>query len=101
MGSFLRVECYAGYKADERPLRFRFVPEARNLAPDQLVLPGRVYEVTEVLDRWYGPEYECFKVRADDHNLYVLRHHLGQDNWTLDSFRSTGPNTQSVNTSVR
>ena len=48
---------------------------------------ARVYEVTEVLDRWYGPDYECFKVRADDHNLYVLRHQPGDDTWSLDAFR--------------
>lgn len=86
----LRVECYAGYKADQRPLRFSFVtapgkPDLR--LARSAVSRGRTYQVTEVLDRWYGPDYECFKVRADDHNLYVLRHQLGQDAWTLDAFR--------------
>ena len=35
----IRVECHAGYKADERPLRF--------------ILRGRLFEVSEVEDRWY------------------------------------------------
>jgi hypothetical protein len=72
----LKVECHAGYKADERPVRFTSeVPGART------------FEVKEVLDQWYGPEYQCFRVRADDGNLYILRHSARNDVWTLDSFR--------------
>ncbi len=76
MSLFLKVECYAGYRADERPLRF--TPQTRD---------GRTYEVKEVLDQWYGMGYRCFKVRADDNNVYILRHQQEQDLWTLDSFR--------------
>ena len=72
----LKVECYAGYRADERPLRF--TPETPS---------ARTYEVKEVLDQWYGPEYQCFKVLADDGNLYILRHNQQEDVWTVDSFR--------------
>jgi hypothetical protein len=72
----LRVECYAGRKADERPLRFE--------------LDERGYRVEEVLDQWYGPDAEWFKVRAHDGNLYILRHHLfgAADEWSLESFRA-------------
>ena len=90
----LKVECYAGYKADQHPLRFSFVPSAAKLdlsLRSTVMLGTRTYQVTEVLDRWYGPDYECFRVRADDHNLYVLRHHLGEDTWSLDSFRRNDP----------
>jgi hypothetical protein len=73
----LNVECYAGYKADERPLRF---------TPAKAGAPTR--EVKEVLDHWYGPAYQCFKVLADDGNLYILRHDQTDDMWSLDSFRS-------------
>lgn len=72
----LLVECYAGYKANERPVRFKFVGKQ-----------VRTLEVAEVVDQWYGPSYRCFKVRADDGNLYVLRHDEREDEWTLDSFR--------------
>ncbi len=72
----LKVECYAGYKADERPLRF--TPQTRD---------ARTYEVQEVLDRWYGVGYTCFRVRADDGNTYILRHQEREDTWSLDSFR--------------
>ena len=69
----LRVECYAGVKADERPVRFQ--------------LDERDYLVEEVLDQWYGPEDTFFKVRADDRNLYILRRNTHRDEWTLESFR--------------
>ena len=70
----IRVECYAGYRADERPLRF--------------VLCGRAFEVAEVEDRWYSPGAVYFRVRATDGNFYVLRHDQGLDVWTLDAFRA-------------
>ncbi len=70
----IRVECYAGYRADERPLRFQ--------------LRGRLYDVAEVDDRWYSPGALYFRVRADDGNFYVLRHDEEQDAWTLDAFRA-------------
>lgn len=73
----VQVECYAGYKADEKPRRFCF--------------GERQYDVEAILDQWYGPEDTWFRVRADDGNIYILRHvERGQhDVWTLESFRST------------
>jgi hypothetical protein len=72
--SEMRVECYAGHRADERPLRF--------------VIRGRPFEVHELDGRWYSPEASYFRVRADDGNYYVLRHDEAQDFWTLDGFRA-------------
>lgn len=71
----LQVECYAGQKADERPVRFR--------------LDDRDYMVEELLDQWYGPDDVFFKVRADDGNLYILRHNASahEDAWHLEAFR--------------
>ena len=80
MAPKLHVECYAGYKADERPVRFRSY--GKN-AP--------TFEVEEVLDQWQGWGYRCFKVRADDGNLYILRHDEDKDLWLLDSFRRAKP----------
>ncbi len=90
MSLVLKVECYSGYKADERPLRF--TPAAPGGPPSRPLRDsgppgGHTYEVKEVLDQWYGEGYRCFKVRADDNNLYILRHSEGDDVWTLDSFR--------------
>jgi hypothetical protein len=71
----LRVECYAGTRAEERPQRF-FLRERR-------------FEVQEVLDQWYGPHDFFVRVRADDGNIYILRHNTdpNHDLWTLESFR--------------
>jgi len=72
--SAIRVECHAGYRAAERPLRF--------------AIRGRVFEVAEVDDQWYSPEARYFRVRADDGNFYVLRHDEFAGDWTLDAFRA-------------
>lgn len=73
----VQVECYAGGKADEKPVRFQ--------------LDGHVYIVEEVLDQWYGPEHAFFKVRADDGNSYILRHETSvpDGGWELVSFRES------------
>ncbi len=74
----VEVESYAGRKADERPRRFR--------------LDKHEYIVTEVLDQWYAPEHVFFKIRADDGNLYILRHETAvpDGGWDLVSFRERG-----------
>jgi hypothetical protein len=74
----MQVECYSGRKADERPVRFR--------------LDEHDYMVEEVLDQWYGLEDVFFKVRADDGNLYVLRHQTSvpDGEWDLVSVRELG-----------
>jgi hypothetical protein len=70
----VRVECYAGRKADERPLRFWFDEQER--------------VVEEVIEQWYGPEAAFFKVRADDGIVYILRHNTSIENgeWDLVAF---------------
>ena len=71
----VQVECYAGYRAEERPLRFR--------------LRERRFEIEDVLDRWYSPGATYFRVQADDGDVYVLRHaeDVQSDTWTLEAFR--------------
>jgi hypothetical protein len=73
----VQVECYSGSKADERPIRFR--------------LGGHEYAVKGVLDQWYGPDHVFFNIRADDGNVYVLRHETAvpDGNWELVSFRES------------
>ena len=72
--SEMRVECYAGYRADQRPTRF--------------ILRGRTFEITEVEDQWYSPEAIYFRVRTQDGDFFVLRHDEPQDVWSVDAFRS-------------
>ena len=71
----LRVQCYSGYKAEERPVRFS--------------IDDHEYVVDEVVDQWYGPEYAWYKVRADDGNVYILKRDTSEPggNWDLVSFR--------------
>ncbi len=69
----LQVQCYAGRKADERPVRFRM---------------GECdYMVEEIIDQWYGSDDQFYKVRADDGNLYILRQNNNDGEWSLESFR--------------
>ena len=63
----VEVQCYAGRKADERPVRFR--------------VGDRDYMVEEIVEQWYGPDASFYKVRADDHGLYLLRHEMSADAW--------------------
>ena len=69
----IRVECYAGYRGDQRPVRF--------------TLGDQTYEVREIEDQWYSPGVIYFRLRAGDGNTYVLRHDEIQDQWTLEGFR--------------
>ena len=69
------MECYSGFKADERPVRF--------------FLGERGYQVLEIQDQWYGPESTYFKVRADDGNFYILRNAWSEQtsSWFLEAYR--------------
>lgn len=66
----MQVRCYSGYKADERPVSF-------------LLQDGERRTVENVIDQWYGEDHTYFKVLADDHMVYVLRHDRGLDEWAL------------------
>jgi len=69
----VRVECYSGYKADERPVRLR--------------LKTGVKEITAIEDRWYSAGATYFRVVLEDGDRYVLRHEEAQDVWSLSAFR--------------
>jgi hypothetical protein len=40
-----------------------------------------------VLDQWFGPDHVFFKLRADDGNVYVLRHETAVTDRTGILFR--------------
>ncbi len=71
--SSIRVECYAGYRGEERPVRF--------------TLGEQTLEVTGIEDQWYSPGAVYFRLIADDRNIYILRHDEIEDVWTLDGYR--------------
>ena len=70
----VHVECYAGYKGDERPLKLQIGEE--------------MVEVAEVEDRWYSPGATYFRLRLANGERYVVRREDAQDVWTLEAFRS-------------
>ena len=70
--SDLHVQCYAGHRGDQRPLRFTLGEQTLDV---------------EVEDQWYSPSAMYFRVRASDGNIYVLRHDETEDTWSLDAFR--------------
>lgn len=78
--SVIKVECYAGYRGEETPVRF--------------YLGGRCVEVEEVLDRWLDPAHRYFKLRGDDKGIYILRHSSSEDLWEMTLFDS-GSNAES------
>ena len=70
----IKVECYAGYRGEETPVRF--------------YLGERCIEVAAVLDRWLDPAYRYFKLRGDDDGIYILRHSTSEDIWEMTLFDS-------------
>jgi hypothetical protein len=70
----IQVDCYAGYRSDERPRTF--------------ILGGKTHQVLDIEDRWYSPGAAFFRVRSDDGHLYILRHDETLEIWTLEAFRA-------------
>ena len=69
------VECYCGYKADERPVAF--------------TCQGQRWEIAEILDRWYEgglradrPVVDYFKVKTGEGRIFILRYAAQFDAWS-------------------
>ena len=73
----VRVECYAGYKADERPAR--------------VLLDGQMVDIAVVEDRWYSPGSTYFRILLCSGERYVLRRQDAPDVWTIEAFRAANP----------
>lgn len=71
----IHVDCYSGHTAHERPVRFDF--------------GDNKHDITDLIDRWYGPDYLYFKVRADDGNIYILKCNERNNEWELEYFKKT------------
>ena len=72
----IEVECYSGYRQNERPVAFSF--------------QGRRWEVAEVIDRWYEgrlrsnqPALDCYKVRTTEGRVFMLRYNSLFDAWAI------------------
>jgi hypothetical protein len=68
----IQVECYAGSRGDERPVRFR--------------LADQMLDIDEILDRWLAPDHRYFKVRAKG-DIYILRNDVTSGGWELTMFQ--------------
>ncbi len=72
----VRVVCYSGSRADERPTAF--------------IRRGWRVEIAEILDRWYeggidpgSPVVNYFRVRTADGEEYLLRYLSLFDAWSV------------------
>lgn len=68
------VECYSGYKANERPIAFTW--------------KGKRKEITEIIERWYDggvyssrPRLDYYKVKTEDGRVFMLRYCAFFDMW--------------------
>jgi hypothetical protein len=84
--NLVRVESYAGYQADERPLR--------------VLLDGQRIEVTAVQDRWYSPGSTYFRVLLSTGERYVLCRQEAQDVWTIAAFRAGGSGSGGISATL-
>ncbi len=69
----IKVDCYAGYRGEETPRRFR--------------LGGRCHDVVEILDRWLAPDHRYFKFKTGDGSVWIIRHDTLQETWELISYQ--------------
>jgi hypothetical protein len=76
----VEVQCYAGYRGEERPTRVR--------------LGERWLVVTDVEDKWYSPAETYFRVRVEGGDWYVLKHVEAEDLWSLEGYRSAANYSQ-------
>ena len=72
----VNVECYSGYRANERPMSFTF--------------KGRRWEVEEIMERWYeggliagGPALHYFKVHTTEGRVFLLCYNTVADAWAI------------------
>jgi hypothetical protein len=72
----IKVECHAGYKADEYPICF--------------YLDDERFVIQEIKDRWYQgdrdpacPVSDYFKVATAGGRSFIIKHELGNDKWFL------------------
>ncbi len=72
----IRVECYAGYRGEQEPVRIR-------LGNEQL-------GVIEIQDRWLSPEHRYFRILSDDNNTYIIRQNSATQDWELYMYRAGG-----------
>ncbi len=51
--------------------------------PVAIMHHARRLKVREIIDRWDGTAHAYVKLIADDGNLYVIRHDIGENEWEM------------------
>lgn len=85
----VKVECYSGYKANERPMAFTY--------------QGRRWEVTGIIDCWYEggltasrPEINFYKVKTAGGRVFMLRYLSLFDAWSACPVEGAGGGSEQV-----
>ena len=72
----IQVECYSGYKINERPIAFTY--------------QGQYWEIQGIVDRWHEgdidatrPEINYFKVKTTDGGIFIIRYLSLFDSWSI------------------
>jgi len=68
--TIVKVECYSGYKADEKPISF--------------ILNRQKLVVDRIIEQWRCPDFDYFKVQADDGKGYLLISDSLKGNWVME-----------------
>jgi hypothetical protein len=78
----ITVECYSGYKANERPVSFTY--------------GDKTWRIKEIIDRWYEggtepgrPVLDYYKVRTEGGEVFILRYNALFDAWSLSHHPQT------------
>ena len=66
----INVESYSGYKVDEKPVSFIF--------------SKKKLRVVRIIEQWRSPDYNYFKVQADDGIGYLLKNDIVNGSWMLE-----------------
>lgn len=69
MDKRVRVECYAGHRAEQEPRA--------------ITLRGRRLLVLGIAKRWYDVDGSWFRVRAQDGHQYLLHYDEQRDEWSV------------------
>ena len=65
----IKVTCYEGYKACEKPLSFYW-------GNKQII-------IKEIIDQWQGVDHRYFKILGNDNALYIIRHDYNLFEWQI------------------
>jgi hypothetical protein len=72
----IQVECYSGYKINERPMAFTY--------------QGHRWEIQGIVDRWHEGDIDAtrsevsyFKVKTTEGRIFILRYLSLFDSWSI------------------